>query len=204
MFCRLIAENKSVRGKKKLGKDSLEMKIVEQCAPTLAGMKTGSLFNYRFDSADILWEEVRSQNHKLNGKGVSVEVLKLGDRRALLYVYRRKQLEADLRKTGVRELLEGYGYESGLVEDCLEQLKLRLVDYDCFPHEVGVFLGYPIDDVIKFIEEEGRNCKCCGVWKAYCNEREALELFAKFKKCTDVYQKVFAEGRTIIQLTVAA
>lgn len=187
-----------------LGKDRLEMKIVEHCAPTLAGMKTGSLFNYKFDRIDTLQEEVQLQNRKLNGKGVFVEILKTGDCRALLYVYRKKHLETDMRKAGVAELLAEYGYKTDCVENCLEQLKFRLVDYDCFPHEVGVFLGYPIDDVIKFIEEEGRNCKCCGVWKAYCNEREALALFAKFKKCTDVYQKVFAEGRTIIQLTVAA
>lgn len=182
----------------------LETKIVEHCAPTLAGMKTGSLFNYRFDCIDTLQEEVRLQNRKLNEKGVFVEVLKTGDFRALLYVYRRKHLETDLKKAGVEELLSGYGYGDGRVENCLAQLKLRLIDFDRFPHEIGVFLGYPIGDVIKFIEQEGKNCKCCGVWKAYCNEHEAMALFAKFKKCTDVYRKVFAEGRTIIQLTVAA
>lgn len=182
----------------------LESKMVEHCAPTLAGMKTANLFNYRFTSIDALQEEVRSQNRKLNRKGVFIEVLKAGDEQALLYVYREKRLEADLKKEGVGELLAGYGYRGCDMESCLEQLKIRLADYDCFPHEIGVFLSYPLCDVIGFIEQKGKNCKCCGIWKAYCNEHETMALFAKFKKCTDVYRKVFAEGRTITQLTVAA
>lgn len=182
----------------------LEAKLVEHCAPTLAGMKTANLFNYRFTSIDTLQEEVRSQNRKLNKKGVFIEILKLSDSQALLYVYRKKRLEEDLKKEGVAQLLSRYGYKDCGAETCLAKLKQRLVDYDCFPHEVGVFLSYPLCDVIGFIEQKGKNCKCCGIWKAYCNEHETMALFAKYKKCTDVYRRVFAKGRTITQLTVAA
>ncbi len=182
----------------------LEAKMVEHCAPTLAGMKTANLFRYRCSSADALQEEVRSQNRKLNKKGVFIEILKADGCQALLYVYRRNRLEEDLAKEGVMKLLSGYGYSEQNVEGCLRQLKARLADYECFPHEVGVFLSYPLGDVIGFIEQKGKNCKCCGIWKAYCNEGETMALFAKYRKCTDVYRKVFARGRTITQLTVAA
>lgn len=182
----------------------MERKIIEHCAPTLAGLKTANLFNYEFLSEEKLEEELRKTNETLNKKGVYVENLKLRGNRALLYVYRKNALEKDFRRTGVGELLSEYGYEKGTSQEQLEHLKERLQEYDCFPHEIGLFLGYPLEDVVGFIRQGGKNCKCCGIWKVYGNECETLQLFARFKKCTDVYKKVFARGRTLSQLTVAA
>ena len=59
-----------------------------------------------------------------------------------------------------------------------------------------------IVDVKEFIFNKGQNCKCCGVWKVYYNEQESVRTFARFKKCSEVYQKVFIGGRTLNQLTV--
>lgn len=182
----------------------LEKKIIEHCAPTLAGLKTANMFNYQFSSQDVLLRELESGNQTLNPKGVYVEILKTNGSRALLYVYRKERLQADLNKNGVSQLLVRYGYKNSNLWDCLEHLKERLKEYDCFPHEIGVFLDYPLLDVIGFIEQGGKNCKCCGIWKVYSNECETQQLFEKFKKCTEVYRKVFARGKTLTQLTVAA
>lgn len=182
----------------------MERKIIEHCAPTLAGLKTANLFNYEYFSEEKLEEELQGANETLNKKGVYVENLKLRGNRALLYVYRRNALQNDLHTKGAKELLRGYGYREGKIEEHLEHLKERLQKYDCFPHEIGLFLGYPLEDVVGFIRQGGKNCKCSGIWKVYGNEGETLQLFARFKKCTDVYKKVFARGRTLSQLTVAA
>ena len=40
--------------------------------------------------------------------------------------------------------------------------------------------------------------------KVYGDARAASKLFAKFKKCKDVYSRLWSEGRTVLQLTVAA
>ncbi|CVI64967.1 hypothetical protein NDGK_00036 [Clostridiales bacterium CHKCI001] len=185
----------------------LELKMIEHCSPTLAGLKTANIFNYRFSSIDILLEEIQAENQKLNRKGVFIEILKIKDTQVLLYVYRKKRLEYDLKKDGVKILLSKYGYTSEEVEACILKLKSRLSQYDrydSFPHEIGLFLSYPLEDVIGFIEQEGKNYKCRGLWKVYCNECEAVKLFAKFKKCTAVYMRLFTNGRSITQLTVAA
>lgn len=83
------------------------------------------------------------------------------------------------------------------------RLKKRIQKEACFPHEIGLFLGYPLEDVEGFIKNKGRNCESCGIWKVYCNAGEKQLLFAKFKKCTEVYKQVFGEGRQLLQLTVA-
>lgn len=182
----------------------LEQKIIEHCAPTLAGIKSANLINYYFESKEVVLLELKNINQKLNIRGVYVEALLWKEKSALVYVYRRSHLEQQLKQDGAKELLSGYGYEDMDVESCILHLKQRLYEYDCFPHEIGVFLGYPLQDVIGFIKNGGRNCKCCGLWKVYCNECETKLLFDKLKKCTEIYTKVFAEGRSIAQMTICA
>lgn len=86
----------------------------------------------------------------------------------------------------------------------LELLAKRLGEGTDFPHEVGVFLGYPLLDVTAFIETKGQNCIACGDWKVYHNEQEARCLFCKFKHCKDVYVKVHSEGRRFCDMLVSA
>lgn len=183
---------------------TLEKEIIQHCAPTLAGLKSAGLFNCRSKSGEMLKQALIDVNHKLNVRGVYVEIMRQKEDFALIYTYRKTHLARDLQKKGVEELLLSYGYEGTDVEACLQQLRSRLASYDCFPHEIGVFLGYPIEDVKGFIQHGGRNCKCCGLWKVYCNECEAQKQFAKIDKCTRVYQRVFAQGRSITQMTVSA
>ena len=38
-----------------------------------------------------------------------------------------------------------------------------------FPHEMGLLLGYPIEDVRGFIEHNGCGCLYSGYWKVYRN-----------------------------------
>ena len=63
---------------------------------------------------------------------------------------------------------------------------------------------YPLGDVIGFIQNGGQNYKCSGCWKVYCNECEALKMFQKYHKCREVYRNLWAKGRSVLQLTVAA
>ena len=64
-----------------------------------------------------------------------------------------------------------------------------------FHMKLGFFLG---------IEQKGKNYKCCGIWKVYGNEKQTQMLFRKLKKCSEIYRRLFADGRSILQLTVAA
>lgn len=186
------------------GVSVVESSLIEHCAPTLAGMKSGSLFNCRFTSERAMQKEIAAVNQKLNERGVYVEAMFWKEDFVLIYAYRRTHLVRDLQKEGVRELLAPYGYPSIDADECIAHLKERLFHYDGFPHEIGVFLGYPIEDVKGFIDHKGKECKFCGLWKVYCNECEARKLFAKIQKCTRVYLQVFAEGRSISQMTVSA
>lgn len=180
----------------------MENGVVTNCAPTLAGMKSANLFSYRYESSAEVIRELKDINNKLNTRGVYVEALLWRKESVLIYAYRKTFLERDLQQEGARTLLTSYGYQEYGVDACLERLKERLTQYDCFPHEIGIFLGYPLEDVVGFIAHKGKDCKLCGIWKVYVNVSEAGKLFQKLKKCSDIYIRVFQEGRSITQMTV--
>lgn len=180
----------------------LEKYLIEHCAPTLASLKTASLFSYH--AAQDPEDDVKHLNRIFRDKGVELLILKRKENAMLIYVCRRTQLAKDLERPGAKELLERYGYTDTSVDGAIERLRMRLASADGFPHEIGLFLGYPVEDVLGFIENAGQNCKCCGCWKVYCNECEAVRTFARYKKCRDIYKRLWQEGRSVLQLTVAA
>ena len=63
----------------------IEREVIKECSPTLAGLKTGSLFNYRYDNISDFKKELASVNRELNAKGVYVTFLKRNEKSALLY-----------------------------------------------------------------------------------------------------------------------
>ena len=182
----------------------LEAEIIAHCAPTLAGIKTANMFTYTPENREELYKEIEEENIKLNNKGVVVEVLRTSEYKALVYVYRKKKLEQDLHGEGACVLLKNCGYECQETDCCIRQLQEKFFENEGFPHEVGLFLGYPLDDVTGFIEQKGKNYKCCGIWKVYGDEQKTRILFRKLKKCSEIYRRLFADGRSILQLTVAA
>ncbi len=180
-----------------------EEMLVRHCSPTLAGMKTGNMFVYPYDSADEMRNAVRLWNKALLGKGVRVLPLRYHDGKALIYLYRPSRLKNDLNDVTACDILHSCGYSMETPERCIVQLIQRLAKYDEFPHEIGLFLGYPPEDVCGFIENKATGCKCVGCWKVYGDAEAAQKTFAKFKKCTTVYCEQYAKGKSIERLTVA-
>lgn len=178
--------------------------LVRHCSPTLAGLKTGNLFSYKVESIALLKRKIKYMNKMLNSKGVYVCLLKLCGNRALIYVFRPSRLKSDLNREEARDLLSKTGYSGESLYGYIRHLSERIGKGSEFPHEIGLFLGYPIDDIKGFIANKGKNSKCTGCWKVYCNESEAIKTFEKFKKCTDVYCRKLNEGLSIMRLTIVA
>ncbi|MDR2782245.1 MAG: DUF3793 family protein [Treponema sp.] len=179
--------------------------LMRRCALTLAGLKCASLFTFPFTDADQLFSCVGDMNTLLNGKGVYVIVLRQQGCKALVYVYRKSRLAEDLAQRGVGEYLRAAGYEDGSVAGCLDRLRNRFEEYEKtgFPHEIGLFLGYPLYDVEGFCAHCGKNHLLCGYWKAYRNVEAAREIFRRYKACEAAYRRQFAQGKSIAQLVVA-
>ena len=177
--------------------------LVWQTAPTLAGLKTGSLFPCRYESYDTLKREICETNKALGKKGLRLIPLRRNEKQALLYLYRPERLRADLSAPEAVSILRHEGYADLRQESCLHELMRRLQRFEAFPHEIGLFLSYPPEDVRGFIEHKGHESKCDGCWKVYGDAERAKKTFRTYKKCTDCYCRQQAKGVPIARLAVA-
>ncbi len=193
----------AICGSVEWGEDMSEEILLRNCAPTLAGLKTGNIFGCVYADEEALRESLRGWNRRLLQKGLRVVPLQYCGKRALLYVYRPARLADDLRQTAAAAVLSPRGYCPEKPERCVVQLMQRLAEKGDFPHEIGLFIGYPPHDVRAFIENGAKNCKCVGCWKVYGDVEAAKRQFARFKKCTAVYCDKHKKGRTVEQLTVS-
>ncbi|MCR5618090.1 MAG: DUF3793 family protein [Clostridiales bacterium] len=177
--------------------------LIRQCSPTMAGIKTGNLLMVDFAGREKIADEVAEFNRNNKGKGIAAVFLGVRNNRAIIYVFRPRLLARDLQDPSARELLFSTGYKGTSIGECIVHLRDRLSEGETFPHEIGLFLGYPPEDVRGFIENEGRNFKACGMWKVYSDENRASVLWARYKKCTSVYSRCYDNGTNIDRLTVA-
>ena len=176
--------------------------IIEHCSPTLAGIKAGSMFSVSVTEDTDINNEVRELNKILRGKGLRVIPLKKTSRYALIYLYRPAHLKKDLNDPQALSILKKMGYEPQNPECCIVKLVRHLKSDEAFPHEIGLFLGYPPSDVECFMKHPCQGVKCCGCWKAFSEPEKAKKMFARFRKCTQVYHEMNKNGKSLAQLAV--
>lgn len=199
----------------------LERKIVRHCSPTLAALKPANLFTCRDELKSTttslssrklpdsdayicaLTEELRTCRAKLAPCGVRLEVMARRRTGALVYAYRPALLADALAEPRVSAYLRTEGYDPHKPDACIERLRRRICGTDLqsrmsgscsFPHEIGFFLGYPYEDVVGFIQNNGEGFLCCGCWKVYARERDAQACFCRYRACTTAYESLFNEG----------
>lgn len=160
----------------------IELQIVLQCAPTLAGLKTSNLLIVPKNQED----EVR---YMLRHSGLLGYRLVYDRNRVVFLVFNKDMLINYLSQDEVKDFLKEYGYHTDSFGDSLRYFQKRYDTYvhrrKEFPHEMGVFLGYPLCDVKGFIENEGDDFKLSGYWKVYGNVSETKQLFERFDDIKD-------------------
>ena len=120
-----------------------------------------------------------------------------------MYLYRPDRLEEDLAEEEARDLLCEEGYSVRNSESCLLELIRRLRGRKAFPHEIGLFLSYPPEDVRGFIRYGGAESKLTGCWQVYGDEDAARKTFERFDRCTRIYCRRLSEGVPLTRLAVA-
>ncbi len=185
---------------------TFEALLVSQCAPTLAGVKPASLFRYQGSAPGEARRLAERWAQLLASRGLTLRVLKTCPvtGACMLLLYRPDRLERVLAERDNRRFLEAQGYPADAdLSQLLEQLSRRLCLEEGYPHEIGLFLGYPLEDVVGFIENRGRNFTCCGYWKAYGDPAAARRRFAQYRRCTALCNLRFRRGAAVTDLNAA-
>ena len=171
--------------------------IANQCAPVLMDVKPSNLLILT-RTEEALFQQMEEI------EGISCIRLHSGKKSTWL-LYRKDRLEAVLIWPQVREFLKIYGYGRLTIEEMLARMAWRYMLYKekqvDFPHELGVFLGYPLGDVKGFIKHQGKNFLCSGYWKVYQNENRARETFQLYRAVRDVMLKMLSAGRSLYEIS---
>ena len=179
---------------------TFESMLVWHCAPSLLGLKPADLVSWCPPEG---WAGVLGHYAGLlHRRGLRVRVLGCRGGRLLVLLYRPGPLAECLRAPEAKDLLRGAGYPvEGGVHAGLAHLCRRL-EGQGFPHEIGLFLGYPPEDVRGFIDNKACGCKCVGCWKVYGDAEKARRLFEAYRRCTQRYCDRYGAGCSIEGLIV--
>lgn len=180
----------------------LEWTLAFHCAPSLSGVKPADLIN---------WELPEQEGTLLLGsyvsllfrQGIRLRVLRRQGQKCLLLVYRPELLADWLAQPDVAALLEREGYPVSAGTDAMLSVLTRRLSRQDFPHEIGLFLGYPPADVEGFRRNKGRNWKLSGLWKVYDQVEETARRFQLFDLCRAALCAQLDEGKTLAQLLAA-
>ena len=180
---------------------SLQVQLILQCAPFLKGIKIACILNITEENSRELYEI-------LEGTGIKFKILTRNHGKCLVFLYRRESFSRYLKRTDVREFLGSCGYEDVEPEKMLERLSKRVCQYSdgeiCFPHEIGAFLDYPIDDVKCFIEKDGKDSLFSGYWKVYNNPGRAKMIFWAYDKAKTSAVNEYLIGKSIRDIAYVA
>lgn len=159
--------------------------LAYQSAPSMLGIKPANLFTVDKHKFSID-ENINMFNYKAASKGLKIKVLNETVNRKLLIIYNERLLQKQLSDSSVKKCFKKFGYTSDMnVDESLERLSSRIKSDGSFPHEIGLFLGYPVADVEGFIKNKGENYLICGCWKVYSNEKKAKRIFDNYDKCRE-------------------
>ncbi|WP_215492131.1 DUF3793 family protein [Fenollaria sporofastidiosus] len=170
--------------------------LANHCSPVLMGTKLSNLISVSKQDAGHGDELLKKYKSAFKTYGIAIEMLCECDERMQLFVYNEERLRRHLHKESIASFLMDYGYSSSDLSSCLAVLKAKLRHFE-FPHEIGIFLGFPLDDVRSFIENQGQNYIYCSYWKVYHNPDLARRTFDLYDRLRAFVKSRLDEGDSI-------
>ena len=174
---------------------SVSLQLALQCAPVIAGIKISNLLT-------IPANKLKELSAILKKTTLSFRVIYPGRERLVILVYREEELRKYLMSEEVEGFIYGLGYKTSDISEMFPIFVRRYIRYmeikKDFPHELGLFLGYPVEDVEGFIRHNGKNYLYSGYWKVYKDAEAKIKLFKNYEKVQTEIVRMLYEGIDII------
>ncbi len=181
------------------------------CMPTLLKTKPSSLVSFHkkhIENPDSFFYVLKQESEQFK---CSYEVLYENENTYYIILFDTELLKEVLDRYSANIILKQNGYLNGKgnLEYNLVNFKKRFQNFKRnkiseFPHEAGIFLGYPIIDVEEFIKNKGENYMLCGYWKVYHNVEEAGKTFERFRKLRNEAMELFYSGKELREIALYA
>lgn len=171
--------------------------LVLQCAPLIVGLKMSNLFI-------IQNEHISKMYRLLKESRISYYVFLVTEKMSTLFLYDREKLENFLSKKQIRLFFREEGYLDFDLQKVLFRFRCQYRLYWSgkrdFPHELGLLLGYPIEDVNGFILNKGKKSLYTGYWKVYDDVQGKKELFRMYELAKETLIQLVFNGISIAEI----
>ena len=160
-------------------KNYLFSRISLECAPTMQCLKPSTLLCFPRCGRNLrsLWEEYQTQTTQELGLDYFEVCSSINHCSVIFFRYDTlaETLQADKSTAFLRE--SGY-HGPATIEAVLAYLRQKMGR--CYPHEIGLLLGIPAEDIRGFIANQGARCLLCGYWKVYHDPQHAGAIFKAY------------------------
>ena len=157
--------------------NSVELQLILHCAPVLKGIKAANTLT-------LFRSDLEKVKHIIKNTEICMCILYENSEKAVVLFYRKDRMQVVMNQVVCCSYLLQLGYRPLDLEQCFYRLSEKMYHYHksgrVFPHELGVFLEYPLYDIEEFMKQGGKNFKICGYWKVYHKEEDAKNIFLQY------------------------
>lgn len=169
--------------------------LVEILGPVLLGSKSAEILSFpKYD------KEVPSKIEKIEKcigqcRKIVYKIFKYKNSSIKILFYNPRVLDKNLREYRNMKFLKSLGYpEQYSLERYLEHI-IDKIEYGVIPHEIGVFLGYPLKDIIGFMGHPSLRLTKINGWRIYGNPRLSDRKFKEFSDSKEKIKKLLKVNR---------
>lgn len=180
--------------------------LANTCMPTLVLSKPSTFIGFQkkqFQSKEIFLHILKDE---LSPFFIEFHIMWESSQSYFVLLYNRQLLSNCLYENRNHFIFQEKGYpeeKESIMENIL-CLRSRYEKYQLgeinFPHELGMFLGYPMKDVEGYIRNQGKNYLLCGYWKVYSNPEQALKVFQSFREIREEAVKRISLGKSLEEM----
>lgn len=176
---------------------SFDQLVIQYASPALCGIKPSNLFSVNDEVYVSHEQKIDSWNSAFRKDGLSFTKIKRNENSVLMFVCNASQVRSVCSNSACREYLVSKGYPLCCgMKDVMDELFRRLETQASFPHEIGIFLGYPLEDVISF-EEKKRKEVFTGIWKVYSDAENARRTNEEYRRCVARCRNLLDSGVSV-------
>lgn len=153
--------------------------IIEHLGPTVLGIKPSELLNVSLYDQRI-WEEFKALYFQHEQLGLK-EIRQVNGRQQVIF-YHRVTLDTVLREKHNQEFLRTFNFPETYSLDSYLNHVLDKIRSKAFPHEIGIFLGYPLKDVLGFMKQVPLTYVRTHGWRIYGDAQISDKIYEKYSQ----------------------
>lgn len=180
-----------------LGFNNLDEFFAFHAAPAIAGIKPANLFSCPAGLMPQAEEILADYEKQFKDRHTRFKLLCRCRAHILILVYDTELTEKIFKKGNSKLSCPFWLCCRYRCTGFLNQIAAKIAGGESFPHEIGIILGYPPEDIEGFKRYKGRNFKCCGYWKVYGNAERAQKMFDAYTLCREKLMQALQNGVTL-------